>query len=51
MSKEQKEVGYRLVLFLAALVAMILLAGFGFHPDEGSTSTKQTKNISISTNE
>lgn len=51
MSKEQKEVGFRLALFLAALAVMILLAGFGFTPDESTTTAKDNTDISISTNE
>lgn len=44
MSKEQKAIGYRLVLFVMALVTMILLAGFAFSTgDEAATASNDVK--------
>ncbi len=51
MSKEQKEVGFRLVMFIAALAVMILMAGFGFTSDEEQNTATNLDDISISINQ
>ena len=51
MSKEQKEVGFRLAIFIAALVIMILIAGFGFQADEERVVADDNTELKMSTNE
>jgi hypothetical protein len=48
LSKEQKAVGYRLILFVCALVAMILLAGFAFSTDDAAPKIVKNDNVSMS---
>jgi hypothetical protein len=51
LSGEQKQVSVRIALFVIALVAMILLAGFGFPTDKSTKSANDGANISISKTE
>jgi hypothetical protein len=47
LSSEQKEMGFRLALFIGALVAMILLAAFAFPTDEKSPDGSSNIKISL----
>jgi len=47
LSIEQKAIGFRVILFIAALTIMILLAGFAFSTDDiQSEALKETVSIS-----
>lgn len=51
MSREQKQVGFRVAIFIVALVTMILLAGFGFPTEKDAQSVGDKIDISISKND
>jgi len=48
LSSEQKEMGFRLALFIGALVTMILLAAFAFPTDEKPSDISSNNKVSMS---
>jgi hypothetical protein len=48
LSKEQKAIGYRIILFILALTTMIMLAGFAFPSGDDNASITEQDKTSVS---